>query len=321
LNYAFHLPTGWIAAAIALDLVLGDPSWLPHPVKLIGWLIAAGERRLYRDFNSWNLVNGAALAVVVIAISGAAVWIVIALAQRVASLAGAIIATLVASTTLAARGLDTAAYEVERNLRMDDLIGARRAIRSLVGRDPDRLDTRGLICATIESISENASDGFVAPLLFLVIGGPVGAIVYKAVNTLDSMIGYRDERYLYFGRISARLDDCTNLIPSRLTAICIALAAMAVTKRGYESWSTCWTDGHKHQSPNAGYPEAAMAGALGIELGGDAYYGDELEQRPTFGHGKVPTDIKRLRQARLIMWLACAFAALVLLGLQIVMTR
>lgn len=195
------------------------------------------------------------------------------------------------------------------------------AIGSLVGRDPERLDKPGIIRAAIESVAENASDGFVAPLLFLVIAGPAGAMAYKAINTLDSMIGYRNERYIHFGRVAARLDDCVNWIPSRLTAVAIAMAAMAVTRRGSESLRACFADGGKHESPNAGYPEAAMAGALGIQLGGEAYYGGELEVRPHLGSDETAVSIETLRRAREVMWLASACATLILFTLRFGLMR
>jgi adenosylcobinamide-phosphate synthase len=321
LNYAFHLPLRWIACAIAIDLVFGDPSWLPHPVRLIGWLIAAGDRRLNGRPKLLNLVNGAILTAFVVALSILATWMVVALAQRMDALAGAAAAALIAAATLALRGLDAAASAVEGDLRASNLGGARIAIRSLVGRDPDRLDSRGIIRAAIESLAENASDGFVAPLLFLVIAGPAGSMGYKAINTLDSMIGYRDKRYRYFGRVAARLDDFANLIPSRLTAMSIALASLVITGRCRESLRVCYNEGGKHASPNAGYPEAAMAGALGIELGGAAYYDGEVAMRPGFGSGVMPLSAETLRQARKVMWLACGCAALILLAIRLGVTK
>jgi adenosylcobinamide-phosphate synthase len=321
LNYAFELPLRWIAASVALDLVAGDPLWLPHPVRMIGWTIAEAESRLNHKPDWCALINGGLLTSAIIAISSAATWIIIASLERVSTLTGLIAAVMIASTTLALRGLEGAAHEAEYHLREVDLNEARRAIRSLVGRDPEKLDSQGVIHAAIESLAENASDGFIAPLLFLVIAGPVGAMAYKAINTLDSMIGYRDERHIYFGRVAARLDDCVNLLPSRLTAVAIVLSAFVVTGRERESWRVCRTDGGKHESPNAGYPEAAMAGALGIELGGDAWYAGELERRATFGRNERIAGVESLRQARLIVWIACGCATLILFGLRLSMAR
>lgn len=316
MNYAFHLPASLIVAAVALDMGLGDPAWLPHPVRIIGWAIAAGDRHLHRGSPQSDLISGALLSIAVIAVAGLAAWSIVAIAQILNLYAGEVVATLIAWTTLAIRGLDDAAREVEDSLNRGEEDMARRAVRALVGRDAGILNHSGLVKAAIESIAENLSDGFVAPLLFLVVAGPVGALAYKAINTLDSMIGYRDTRYLYFGRIAARLDDVANLIPSRLTALAITAASVIATGRARESLRACVSDGAKHESPNAGYPEAAMAGALGVELGGDAFYAGELEHRPRFGSAEVPLDVGTIRSARIVMWIAGAFVLATVLALR-----
>jgi adenosylcobinamide-phosphate synthase len=313
LGYALHLPASLIIVAVALDVIFGDPAWLPHPVEGIGWLIGVGDRHLNTGSRRTDLINGGVLSIVVIAIAGGVAWITIAVAQMFNFYVGALAATIIAWTTLAIRGLDDSARSVERSLIAGDDGSARFAIRALVGRDPESLDRQGIIRASIESIAENLSDGFVAPLLFLAVAGPVGAIAYKAINTLDSMVGYRDARYLYFGRISARIDDLANLVPSRLTALAISIAAAIVTGRARQSMSVCLSDGGKHPSFNAGYPEAAMAGALAIELGGDAFYAGELERRPVLGHAEVPLDLKALRSARIILWVAGAVTLMLIL--------
>jgi adenosylcobinamide-phosphate synthase len=308
-----------IIAAVILDMVFGDPSWLPHPVRLIGSAIAAGDRYLHSGNKRGDLINGGLLASGVVAIAGVVTWATIQLLQCLSPYAGALAAVVIAWTTLAVRGLDQAASLVEHHLSLGDEDSARRAIRALVGRDAETLDRSGLIAATIESIAENSSDGFVAPLLFLITAGPVGAVIYKAINTLDSMIGHRDSRYLYFGRFAARLDDLVNLIPSRLTALSIALAAIFVTARGWESGSTCIRDAGKHPSPNAGYPEAAMAGALGLQLGGDAFYAGELERRAFLGDPEVALDLTALHSARVLMWTASLLALILMLSLRVAM--
>jgi adenosylcobinamide-phosphate synthase len=313
LSYAYHLPASLIAVAVALDVTLGDPAWLPHPVRLIGWIIGVGDRRLHTGNRLTDLINGGVLSVAVIAAAGLAPWLAIAGTQMFNLHAGAFVAIIVAWTTLAIRGLDDAARKVEQSLRSGDEGSARCAIRALVGRDPETLDRHGLIRAAIESIAENLSDGFVAPLLFLAVAGPAGALAYKAINTLDSMVGYRDSRYLHFGRIAARIDDLANLVPSRLTAVSISIAAAIATGRGRQSMTVCLSDGYKHASINAGYPEAAMAGALGIELGGDAFYAGELEHRARLGRAEVAIDLNTLHSARIILWVAGAAALILIL--------
>ena len=211
-----YLPASAIAAALALDLVLGDPPWMPHPVRLIGRAVTSGEACLHTGEPRADLWRGALLAYAVAIVTALAAWIAIAIASTVAGWLGLAVAVLIAWTTLALNGLDRAASEIERALERgrDDL--ARAAMPALVGRDPSALDREAMVRATVESVAENSSDGVLAPLCFLFVGGPVLALAYKAVNTLDSMIGYRDARHLYFGRAAARLDDAVNFVPARL---------------------------------------------------------------------------------------------------------
>ena len=316
MNYAFYLPTKFIFTAVIMDVVLGDPVWLPHPVRLIGRVITSGERRLHTGVPRQDVIGGALLVVGVLILSIAATWLLIVGLETISWLLGALAAVLIAWTTLAAHALNDAALGVERHLESNDEDSARRQIRALVGRDTAVLDRAGLVRAAVESVAENSSDGVIAPMLFLFLAGPVGAVAYKAINTLDSMVGYKDAHYLYFGKCAARLDDIANLVPARLTALCIAAAAGLLTGSGLESLRTCFADGHKHESPNAGYPEAAMAGALGVELGGDAYYGGELEHRPRLGNGKAALDIAALHTSRSLMWIATAMALAVLTALR-----
>ncbi|MFZ0659796.1 MAG: adenosylcobinamide-phosphate synthase CbiB, partial [Candidatus Binataceae bacterium] len=251
MSYAFHLSIPLLAAALALDLLLGDPRWLPHPVRAIGMLIEHGERLIRTGDPRRDLVRGAILTAGVVGISVIAAWAIVTFANWIHPVAGALAAVVIAWTTLALRGLDQAAGAVEDALAASDDAAARRAIPALVGRDPDALDRAGMAQACVESVAENASDGVIAPLVYLFAGGPIAAIAYKAINTLDSMIGYRDARYLYFGRAAARLDDLVNWIPARLTAICIALAAQLTAARAREAVSTVLADARSDASPNA----------------------------------------------------------------------
>jgi adenosylcobinamide-phosphate synthase len=308
LSYAFHLSAPLIATALAIDLVAGDPQWLPHPVRLIGAAVSFGERGLHTGVKRRDFRNGIILALATIALSAACVWVIVAGASRFAEALGAAAAILIAWTTLALRGLDDATRQVERALEADDEATARSILPALVGRDPDTLDHVGIIRATIESVAENTSDGVIAPLIFLFVGGPVAAIAYKAVNTLDSMIGYSDERYLFFGRAAARIDDAANYLPARLTAICIIAAAQFVTGRASQAWAICRTDAHVHSSPNAGFPETAAAGALGIQLGGDATYGGEVVRRAPMGHADRDASVADIAAARALMRIATAVA-------------
>jgi adenosylcobinamide-phosphate synthase len=307
-KYAFQLPAPLILVAIAIDALAGDPRWLPHPVRLIGAMITRGEALLWSGRPRQDLRKGAILAAFVTVAAGAATYVLIAAAGWVNERAAALVAVFVAWTTLALRGLDSAAADVERELSANDLAGARREIGALVGRDPDSLDRIGIIRAAVESVAENCSDGVIAPMFYLFAGGPVAAVAYKAISTLDSMIGYMDERYQWFGRASARLDDVANLLPARLTALCLIGAAALLSRRGRHAFAACVTSASMHASSNAGYPEAAMAGALRIQLGGDAVYGGEIEHRATMGSAEREPVTSDIRSARKLMRLAAGLA-------------
>jgi adenosylcobinamide-phosphate synthase len=307
-SYSFHLSSPLIAAALVIDLIAGDPSWMPHPVQIIGKMISFGGRILHSGDRRRDLRNGGALAIVTIAFAAFCTWAIIETAKHLGAPLGAIAAIVIAWTTLALRGLDDAAHAVQLALESNDEAGARRALPALVGRDPDSLDRSGIICATVESVAENTSDGVIAPMMFLFIGGPVAAIAYKAINTLDSMIGYRDERYLYFGRVAARIDDAANYLPARITAIWMIVAAEFVTGHAKQAWTTCRADARRHASPNAGWPEAAVAGALGIELGGDAIYAGEIERRASMGNADRKPEVADIAAARAMMRIATATA-------------
>lgn len=308
MKYAFSLSTPLILAALVVDIALGDPRWLPHPVRLIGAAISFGDRRLRTGSASQDARNGALLASAVILLSGFLAWAIIAIAGSLSAVLGACVAVVIAWTTLALRGLDSAAAKVSSALVAGDLAAARAALPALVGRDPQRLDRDGIVRAAVESVAENCSDGVIAPLLFLFLGGPVAAITYKAVNTLDSMLGYRTERYLHFGRAAARIDDLVNFVPARLTALLIVFAAELISGRGPQAFGAWRSDAWRHPSPNAGVPEAAMAGALGIQLGGPAFYQGELEHRPLLGQQELPPATEDIAGARNIVRLATASA-------------
>lgn len=305
---AFHLSTPLIFCAIVIDAVAGDPEWMPHPVRLIGCTITGGETLLRSGCPRRDLYNGSILSVVVVVAAAGTTWALISVASWAGNLTDTVVAVTLAWTAIAIRGLDRAAAAVERELRAGDLNGARRAIRALVGRDPDSLDQTGLISAAIESVAENCSDGVIAPMFYLFAGGPVAAIAYKAINTLDSMIGYADERYQWFGCSAARFDDFANLVPARITAFCLMAAAAAVTRRATQAYAACVATARMHSSPNAGYPESTMAGALGIRLGGDAVYGGEVEHHAAMGFDEREPIITDIATARAMMRLATALA-------------
>jgi adenosylcobinamide-phosphate synthase len=271
-----------LALALLADLTTGDPAWFKnfHPVSLIGRLVSLVEPVLRGLLPA--RIAGAVLAVIIPAgvYSGAYYF----QACIISYPWGWIAIALVLSTLIALRGLISEGRKILGLVNLNDLTGARRGLRSLCGRDPDGLDEAGLRRAVIESLAENASDGVIAPIFYFVLGGLPLAFAYKAVNTLDSMVGYRNEKYMEFGWASARLDDAANFIPARLTGIFISTAALLFGK-GTGAFRTMLRDGRNHPSPNSGVPMAAMAGALGITLGGKTVYGGKFVEKPLIGSG------------------------------------
>jgi adenosylcobinamide-phosphate synthase len=223
---------------------------------------------------------------------------------------------LVIYAAIAPRDLARHSMAVYRALGADDLVEARRRVAQIVGRDTDRLDEAGVVRATVESVAESTVDGVTAPLLYAALAGPVGAMVYRAINTLDSMFGHQDDRYCRFGWAAARIDDLANYVPSRCTAPLVCVAAFLLRLRPGASLRTLLRDGRKHASPNAGLTEAAMAGALGVELGGVNYYGGRPLDKPTIGDAIVPLCAGHIRSANAVMFVTAGLFVAVCLGLR-----
>ncbi|MEP7365700.1 MAG: adenosylcobinamide-phosphate synthase CbiB [Acidobacteriota bacterium] len=269
-----------LCGGVAADLLLGDPRWLPHPVVAMGKWAAWTE-------NAWRASGLPARA------AGVAAWCSVVAA--VCSVVGATLLVVPAPyvqiywiySFLAVRSLDDHARAVVRALRAQDLAAARASVAMMVGRDTGHMTEHDVVRAMIESVAENLSDGVIAPLFWLVVGGPVAMAAYKAVNTLDSMFGHKNERYREFGWCSARMDDLANWIPSRLTAVSIWLTALVVPGLWFQdSVRATLQDAHRQPSPNSGYPEAAAAGALGVQLGGTAYYKGVRVEKARLGFEK-----------------------------------
>jgi adenosylcobinamide-phosphate synthase len=289
-----------MVAAYLLDWVVGDPEWFPHPVRLIGKSIDAGERVLRRPGQSAavELAAGGALTVGLVVATYVGTAKIVAWAGRRAGWFGVATETALAWTCLASRSLHDEASAVVDALEEDDVELARRRLARIVGRDTGELVEQEISRAVIETVAESASDGVMAPLFYMAIGGVPLAMAYKTVNTLDSMIGHADERYFYFGKVAARLDDVANFLPSRLTALGIAGASTSLgDRRSGTAMSTWMRDGMKHKSPNAGQPESAMAGALGVRLGGENFYAGERMMTPLMGEEFPAAGRKSARQA------------------------
>lgn len=277
-----------ILLAYSLDLTLGDPRWFPHPVKMIGGLVNFLEGFLRKGRKEILRVKGACLALTVVFFSTFSAYLILTLMRKLNPIAGTITWIFLAYTTLAAKDLFLHAKRILKEISDKDIVKARKALSCMVGRDTQHLTENDIIKATIESVAESTNDGIIAPLFYLIIGGPVLAFFYKAINTMDSMIGHKDERYRDFGWFAARLDDVANLIPARITGILISVSSF-LTGRGFgHSFRTMLQDGRKHPSPNSGISEAAIAGALGIRLGGPSTYNGEMEDKPYLGKDVAP---------------------------------
>ncbi len=289
-----------ILAAFSLDLLLGDPRWFPHPVKYMGRFALAIEMPLRRVIQRERTAGIVAVCLVV----GLAALVTYALVYGSAwiyPVAGNAVSIVLLYTAFASRDLMRHSYRVYRALRQNDLAEARRFLSMLVGRDTDRLDAQGIARASVESVAENLVDGVTAPLFFAVLGGPIAAMIYKAASTLDSTFGYKDERYLYFGWASARLDDVANYVPARLTVPLITITAAIIGHHPLDCMRICLRDGRKHHSPNSGLSEAAVAGALGVQLGGLNYYDGEPHEGARLGDPHRSLDRNDILSANKLM--------------------
>lgn len=299
-----------LIGAYAADLLIGDPRWLPHPVVLIGRGIGGLEallRRLGKGAPAERFA-GAVLAVTVVGGTYLAAEALLAWAGSVSTPFRTILAVWLLSTALAGRGLAGAALAVHRPLTAGDLPAARRHLARIVGRDTGNLAESEVVRGTVETVAENTVDGVVSPLFYAVLGGAPLALAYKAVNTLDSMVGYRNDRYRHFGWASARLDDLANYLPARLTGLLMAAAARLLGLDAGGALRCVRRYAGRHPSPNSGIPEAAVAGALGVRLGGINHYGGEASFRPHLGEERRPLSPEHILQAVRLMRLTSLLA-------------
>lgn len=289
-----------IAAALAADLLFGDPRWFPHPVKAIGRFALALEAPLRRTTRNARWA-GIVAAGIVVGATVLAVWALLEGATRVHPWLHEAAAVLMLYTCFAGRDLAGHALDVFGALVRGDTELARNRVARMVGRDTASLDEPGIVRATVESVAENTVDGVTAPLFFAFAGGPVLAMAYKAVSTLDSTFGYKNERYLQFGWASAKLDDLAVWIPARITFPLVALAALVTGGRPGGAWTLGRRDCRKHASPNAGLPEAAFAGALGVQLGGPLYRRGQFVEMPRMGEPVEALSRRHIRRAVALM--------------------
>ncbi len=294
----------------AMDLILGDPAKLWHPVQGIGFLISFLEKRLNKesDKNGTRFIKGAVLAILVITttcfITAGIVWISFAANKYL----GIAVMTIMSWQCIAARSLHKAAIEVYRPLSEGNVESARRAVSMIVGRDTTVLDRDGITRAAVETVAENTNDGIICPLFYMVIGGPVLSFAYKAVSTMDSMIGYKNERYLYFGRFAAKLDDVLAYIPARISALLMIIAAFGAGIADREHYSARQgakifiRDRYNHASPNSAQCESVCAGALGLRLAGPAIYFGEKYDKKYIGDARRDIEAYDIKRACVLMY-------------------
>lgn len=284
-----------------IDIILGDPYSLPHPVRLMGTLISRLEKFVRSRFNDLRK-GGIFLALTVIFLSSGIPFACMFFAYKISTVLGIAVESVFCYYLIAAKCLRDESMKVYRAISENDTEKARKAVSMIVGRDTDVLDENGIIKAAVETVAENTSDGVTAPIMYISIGGAVLGFFYKAVNTMDSMIGYKNEKYADIGRFAARLDDFLNYIPSRLTALAMILSAYLLRLDGKNAFHIWKRDRRKHASPNSAQTESVCAGALNIRLAGNAYYFGELHKKEFIGDDIRPPENEDIRRANRLMY-------------------
>ena len=315
--------TVWaVLGGFVLDALFGDPAWLPHPVVYMGKAISKLEKFLRSRLPKTpqgELLGGAIVAfclpVGTFLLTGLVCWG----AARLHPLLGLAVQMFWCGQALAARGLVQESTNVYKELKKPDLPGARKAVSRIVGRDTAELTAEGVTKAAVETVAENASDGVIAPLLYMLIGGAPLALTYKAINTMDSMLGYKNEKYLYFGRVPAKLDDVANYIPSRLAGLLWVAAAALTGNSARGAWKIWRRDRRNHASPNSAQTESACAGALGVQLAGPAYYFGQYYPKLTIGDALRPIEPEDILRANRMMYAESILALAIGLGLRVLL--
>ena len=313
-----------VLGGTVLDLLFGDPAWLPHPVVLMGKAISGLEKRLRTRFPATpggELLGGAVLAFLLPTGTFLLTGLVCLAAARISPWLGLAVQMFWCGQALAAKGLAQESTRVYRELIKPDLPAARRAVSRIVGRDTQNLTLEGVTKAAVETVAENASDGVIAPLFYMLLGGAPLALTYKAINTMDSMLGYKNEKYLYFGRAAAKLDDTANYLPSRIAGLLWAAAAALTGNSASGAWKIWRRDRRNHASPNSAQTESACAGALGVQLAGPACYFGEYYDKPTIGDPLRPIEPEDIRRANRMMYAESLLALAIGLAVRLAIRR
>lgn len=310
-----------VVCGFIIDLLLGDPRWLYHPVRVIGNGISIFEKILRKIFPKTKYgerIAGGILVILTVGCSVGISWGILALCYHVNLWLGLVLESFWCYQLLATRSLRDESKTVYDALRTGDLEKSRYAVSMIVGRDTQNLDEKGITKAAVETVAENTSDGIIAPLFYMMIGGAVGGFAYKAVNTMDSMVGYKNEKYQYFGTVAAKLDDVMNYIPARLSALLMITGAWLTGMNGKNAWKIFRRDRYKHASPNSAQTEAVMAGALDIQLAGDAWYFGKLHKKEYIGDPNREIEIEDIRRSHKLMYATAVLGVLVFAGIRVV---
>ncbi len=307
-----------LGVGFLLDWIFGDPHWMPHPVVFIGKLISLlekGIRKLFPDTPGDEIAGGAVLVVLVLMVSTGIPFGILLLAGLIHPYLRLAIECFMCYQLIAARALEKESMKVWVQLRKGDLGKARKAVSWIVGRDTENLTEEGVAKAAVETVAENTSDGVIAPMLYMAFGGAVLGFFYKAVNTMDSMIAYKNDKYLYFGRAAAWLDDICNYIPARISALLMILGSFFCGMDGKNAWRIFRRDRRNHASPNSAQTEAVMAGALGVQLAGDAWYFGVLHRKPTIGDAGRQVEAEDIRRANRLMYVTAFLGMVLFMGI------
>jgi len=288
-----------------LDLIFGDPYSLPHIIRLIGTLISKTEkilRRIFPKSNKGEFIAGIFLVIIVTVIPTIITIIILKACESVSVYLRLVVEGFICYQLLATKSLKNESMKVYKELKNNDLEAARYKVSMIVGRDTIALTEEGITKATVETIAENTSDGIIAPIIYMIMGGAPIGLFYKTVNTMDSMVGYKNDKYLYFGRFAARFDDVLNYIPARISAYLMLVASFITKMNGKNAYKIYKRDKYNHSSPNSAHTEAVCAGALEIQLAGDAYYFGELYKKKTIGDSIRPIEIEDIRRSNWLLY-------------------
>lgn len=309
-----------VAIGFVLDLIFGDPAWLPHPIRLIGFMISKGEnwlRKVFPKSSRGELIAGMVLTILVVSISFIVPLVILWLLYSLNRWIGIAIHSIFCYQILATKCLRVESMRVYKHLESGDILNARKYLSWIVGRDTENLDEREITKAAVETVAENTSDGVIAPLIFMVIGGAPLAFLYKAVNTLDSMIGYKNDKYLFFGRFAAKCDDVFNFIPAIIAAFMMIYASILTGLNAINAIYIYKRDRKNHASPNSAKTESVCAGALDIQLAGNSYYFGRLVEKPTIGDDNRPVVIGDIKTANRLMYMTAILSVMLFLAIRL----